>query len=553
MATRAIGLDIGTFAVRAAEVSLTNSGPRVLRFGQLTLPPGAVVAGEIIDVQAVAATLRRLWERVGFRDRQVILGLANQRVLVREAEMPSMSDADLVAALQFEDAEILPVAPEEAYVDFQRLEEVIDEAGNQKVRLLLGSAQRTMVASHLEALALAGLRPLRIDPMPLALVRAIGRSGVAALEEGMAAEALVCIGAGVTTIVVHEGGVPRFTRFLSEGAAAATEAVASEMGVDLETAEDLKRRASLPGADPAAELAVSRVVVRLVDDIDSSIQFDASQHPDLPVGRVVVTGAGSRLLGLIDRLAATAGIPVEPARPTVLYPIDAHLTEEELFRAEPNLATVIGLALSAVPAGPNIRRINLLPTTEAGVREERRQILIAAAAVAGVALVLLAAWGLRNGQVGGEQSQAQSNQRQAAGLQQQVNRLNSATTATGQLSSTSQDIQTALAGDVDWASLITQVANAMPDDTWLTSFSASRGSTEEPGSVTLQVMGLGVTSAAQWITDLSQLGSLSGVWVPSISTQGSNGVATFNSDAGLGPASTAGQAARVAQYTGEGS
>jgi len=72
----AIGLDIGTFAVRAGELVMTGDRPRLVRFGQLTLPPGAVVAGEIVDVDLVAGAIRRLWERVGFRSRQVVLGLA---------------------------------------------------------------------------------------------------------------------------------------------------------------------------------------------------------------------------------------------------------------------------------------------------------------------------------------------------------------------------------------------------------------------------------------------------------------------------------------------
>ncbi|HEV2370396.1 MAG TPA: pilus assembly protein PilM, partial [Acidimicrobiales bacterium] len=107
MASSAIGLDIGTFAVRAGEVEIDGDRLRLARFGQLTLPPGAVTTGEIVDVEVVAATLRRLWELVGFRSRRVVLGLANPRVVVRQAEMPLMSEGDLAAALRFEAADLL--------------------------------------------------------------------------------------------------------------------------------------------------------------------------------------------------------------------------------------------------------------------------------------------------------------------------------------------------------------------------------------------------------------------------------------------------------------
>ena len=43
----AIGLDIGTSSVRAAQVSLSKGGPVLERFGQVALPAGVVRDGEI--------------------------------------------------------------------------------------------------------------------------------------------------------------------------------------------------------------------------------------------------------------------------------------------------------------------------------------------------------------------------------------------------------------------------------------------------------------------------------------------------------------------------
>ncbi|MHB1924382.1 MAG: type IV pilus assembly protein PilM [Acidimicrobiales bacterium] len=551
MARRAIGLDIGTFAVRAAEVVITAAGPRVVRFGQLTLPVGAVVAGEVADAAAVAATIRRLWERVGFRSKQVVLGVANQKVLVREAEMPAMSDADLGAALQFQDADILPVGPDEAYLDFQRLEDLVDSDGNQKVRLLLASASRTMVAGHLEALELAGLRAVRIDPMPLALVRSIGTSGLATLEEGASCEALVCVGAGVTTVVVHEGGIPRFVRFLSSGAGAVNEELMAQLDVDLDAAEGLKRRVGTPEGVPLAGPIVAAEVGRLVEEIDNTIRFYVSQHPECPVGRVLLTGGGARLSGLVTLLEADSGLPTVTARPSSIYRIDAGLGPEEIERAEPNLPTVIGLALATVPPGPGQRRINLLPTTVTAVREQRLQAVAVGGAVAAVAILLLVIWLIRSGDVSGQQSQAAANQAQVASLQREVSTLSTSSgSAQSQLALTDQDIRSALAGDVDWASLITQVADAMPSDTWITALSGQRGTATTPGTVSFQGMGFNPTSAAEWLSDLGQLDSLTNLWVSSAARSGTGDIITFASTANLGPGASSGQAARIARYTG---
>lgn len=53
-------LDIGTSGVRAAELS-AGKGSRVRdKFGQVALPAGAVVDGEVVDVPAVAQAIKQL-------------------------------------------------------------------------------------------------------------------------------------------------------------------------------------------------------------------------------------------------------------------------------------------------------------------------------------------------------------------------------------------------------------------------------------------------------------------------------------------------------------
>ncbi len=49
-----VGLDIGTSAVRAAELEFGSGAPVLVAFGQVGLPPGAIVDGEVQDLSAVS-------------------------------------------------------------------------------------------------------------------------------------------------------------------------------------------------------------------------------------------------------------------------------------------------------------------------------------------------------------------------------------------------------------------------------------------------------------------------------------------------------------------
>ena len=129
MAQRAVGLDVGTSAVRAVELVLGREQVTLTRFGQVALPPGAVRGAEIIDAPAVAAAIRRLWREAGFRSRTVIVGVGNQRVVVRQADLPDMSAEDLRSALQFQAQDLIPI-PLETHLAFPE-----DEGRRLRLRL----------------------------------------------------------------------------------------------------------------------------------------------------------------------------------------------------------------------------------------------------------------------------------------------------------------------------------------------------------------------------------------------------------------------------------
>jgi type IV pilus assembly protein PilM len=61
VARRLIGLDIGTNAVRVAEIE-PGDPARVTSFGQVALPPGAMRDGEIVDEAVVTDAIQRLWK-----------------------------------------------------------------------------------------------------------------------------------------------------------------------------------------------------------------------------------------------------------------------------------------------------------------------------------------------------------------------------------------------------------------------------------------------------------------------------------------------------------
>jgi type IV pilus assembly protein PilM len=345
----AVGLDIGTSCVRAAEVSLGKGSPKLERFGQVALPVGAVRDGEVVDVDIVAGAIKKLWSEVKFGSKRVALGVANQKVVVRQVDLPWMEYGELRKSLAYQVADMIPMPIEQAILDFYPVEEFTNDNGERMLRVLLVAAARDMIAAALEAVQHAGLKPVSVDLSPFAVIRSLADHDHLGLDTQ--AEALVDIGAKVTNIAVHQGGVPRFVRILLMGGGDLTEAVAERMGVALDQAEVAKHQLGIP-ATPADRDAhpASRVIETsasaLVEEVRGSLDYYLASPGAVPIRRVIVAGGGAKLNNLAAKLSAATRLPVDLASPMRGMRIGkTGLSDDQLAHIDSLVAVPVGLAL----------------------------------------------------------------------------------------------------------------------------------------------------------------------------------------------------------------
>lgn len=346
----AVGLDIGTSGVRAAELNLAKRPAVIERFGQVALPPGVVRDGEVVDPGTVAQAIRQLWSSAKFSTKKVVLGVANQRVIVRQVDLPWLSPSEMRKSLPFQVQDFIPIPVEQAILDFHPLEEFTNDSGGRMLRMLLVAADRDMVQASLEAVQLAGLTPAMVDLTPFAVLRSLTPTDSLGLETE--AEAFVNVGASITNIVVHQGGVPRFVRILVMGGNDITDAVAERIGVAPEQAELVKAQLGMTplGSTEAGSHPAGRVIEQAgsqwVEEVRGSLDYYSAQPQAARLSRVLVTGGGSQLTGLVERLANATRLPVEPARPFSSFKLGKlGLTPEQVQFVEPLVAVPVGLAM----------------------------------------------------------------------------------------------------------------------------------------------------------------------------------------------------------------
>ncbi len=193
MAKIVIGLDIATSAVRAAELDLGHSRPTLLSYGQVGLPPGSLVDGEIRDASAVTEAIARLWENGHFSSKSVIVGIAGLRAITRELELPYVPDAEVDSAVRFQSEEVIPFPPDQTILSSQVLTDYTSPEGDKMRRILVAAAHVDLVNGVIETVEKAGLTVDGVDLVSSALVRAIGGP-----DQTDQPEAIVSVGAGLT-------------------------------------------------------------------------------------------------------------------------------------------------------------------------------------------------------------------------------------------------------------------------------------------------------------------------------------------------------------------
>ncbi len=333
-----IGVDIGASSIRAAETTRAKGGLVIRKFGHVPLPHGSVQSGVIQDDKAVTAALKHLWTTTRFRGRDVVLGVTNPQVVVREMTLSNLPDRELRRSLPLQVGDMLPLPAERSVLDFYPLEE---PGRKEKVRGLLIAAPKDAVLAAVQAVERAGLHVTRVDLASFALLRAVSR-----LDSQV--EAIVDIGAQVMNVVVHADGEPLIVRTIPRGGMEITEMIATRLGIDLSEAESLKCRIGLRAEEgPGTAEVVNEAVRPLISEVRSSFSYLSAGDRQTRVSRVVLSGGGSRLPGLVEALHSQLDVEVILADPLIRLRDQRRGQHHSVEQVRSTAAVSIGLTLGA--------------------------------------------------------------------------------------------------------------------------------------------------------------------------------------------------------------
>ena len=306
-----VGLDIGSSAVKAVELKPAGKGFKVAAFGSEPVPPDSIVDGAIIDGGAVADAIRRLFTSGAIKTKDVAASLSGNAVIVKKISLPQMSEAELAESIYWEAEQYIPFDIQDVNLDYQ----ILDKGGDGKstMDVLLVAAKKEKIADYTGVIAQAGRSAVVVDVDAFALQNAYEVNY--GIEPG-AIVALLNAGASATNINILNGDQSVFTRDISIGGNAYTEALQKELNLPFDLADQLKRGMPVDGVTYDDAKPVLRAVTENVMlEIQKTFDFFKTTASSERIDRIMLSGGASRAEGFTEMLSERFDVPVEGLDP----------------------------------------------------------------------------------------------------------------------------------------------------------------------------------------------------------------------------------------------
>jgi type IV pilus assembly protein PilM len=157
---------------------------------------------------------------------------------------------------------------------------------------------------------------------------------------------LLNAGASAININILTGGQSVFTRDVSMGGNAFTEAVQKELNLPFDAAEDVKKGIGVDGATFDDARPVLRAMTdNVLLEVEKTFDFFKATAANDRIDRIVLSGGASRVEGFVDALRERFDTAVEPFDPFRQVALDAQKLGVVAEEMAPLLAVALGLAL----------------------------------------------------------------------------------------------------------------------------------------------------------------------------------------------------------------
>lgn len=339
-----IGVDISSSAVKMVEIEQAGKNLlRVERYVIESLPKDAVTDGNIMNLEAVAESLRRAWKRMGTRTKHVAMALPAAAVITKKIIVPAgLREDELETQVETEANQYIPFALDEVNLDFQALGPAA--SGPDDMEVLIAASRKEKVEDRVAAAESAGLKAFVMDVESFATQAACEMVAQQLPNAGRDQTiAVVDIGASMMHVNVLRNGQSIYLREQTFGGNQLTQEIQRRYSLSSDEAEIAKRQGGLP------ENYESEVLQPFMDtlalEVARATQFFFSSSQFTQVDHILLAGGCAMIPGLDEIVATRTQSSTMIANPFASMALSSRIKPKQLTMDAPALLIACGLAM----------------------------------------------------------------------------------------------------------------------------------------------------------------------------------------------------------------
>lgn len=330
-------LDIGTNAIRVVQLKSSANGWSLEHYGYAPVDSRLTGSDSEEARRRVAEVIMTAVGQSGIKTKNVVIGLPSSKTFTTVIDVPMTNEEELRATMKYQVDQYIPMAVDDAKVDWALLGNSLHAQNQQEV--LLSSVAKTYSEERLELVESLGLNVIAAEPDPIAMVRALTVPG----SKGAVLQ--LDMGENSTDIAIVYGDAPRLIRTIPTGLSSMVKATVTNLSVQEDQARQFILKFGL--APDRLEGQVLRALENTLDafaaEVTKSIKFFETRYPSVAVEGCLLTGFASAVPQFDSFLTAKVGKPARLANPWQGVQLSEN-DQRQLASVATEFATVIGLA-----------------------------------------------------------------------------------------------------------------------------------------------------------------------------------------------------------------
>lgn len=351
-----IGIDIGTSSIKVVQVKRVDGRAVLDTYGALSLGQyiegGSIGQVTNLSVDIIVKALADVLTETKIKDTSIILGLPSVSCIVFIIQLPAeIDEVALATTIPLEAKKFIPVPIEEVSLDWYVIpqredsgtqERVLMESGGEaKMSILVVATLNETLNKYTQIMQKSNLPTNALEIELFSSIRSL-------MTRELFPVLIIDVGASKTKLTIVEHGIVETFRLVNKGSQDITTTISKNFNIPFTKAESLKKEngISLLSEFPTMPDIIKVQLSFIFQEANNAVLAYEKRY-NKNINKIIFTGGGSMLPGLIDYAKTNFSADVELADPFAKVETPVFL-KEILKKTGPEFSVAIGLALKKI-------------------------------------------------------------------------------------------------------------------------------------------------------------------------------------------------------------